>query len=348
MTAIKSTMNLPNGSGGYDTHHPETELAQIADIVRQPNTAYTIGHAVYITTLSTRQKLVCVKAGTSGSGDLAITSTDEGTIITDGTAVWQVDSLADGNYTAAHHNDTYRGADLTAYWESGYMSVNIQAGEFVGIYPGDYITKTVTINGTTYENQKFIVMDLDYFLPWSFGDSGEFRHHLVMMPEGTLGNQYMNSTNIITGGYAGSYMHTTHIPKVNAGIVAAFGSSHVLSHREYLTNTTDTTKPSGAGGAYVGAATNWTAVSGLKCCLCSENMVYGGRVWGDSLDTGCANRQLSAFRHNKQLCKTTSFWLRAVAHSTSFALAYSIGFANGHGASFARGVRPYFLLGLEP
>ena len=244
--------------------------------------------------------------------------------------------------TAAAHNCLYRGKDLTAYFESGEMSTAISNGSFDDIYPGDYIVKTVTVNGVTYDDVKFIVMDLDYFQPWRFEDTET--HHLVMMPETALGTQYMNSTNITTGGYVGSYMHVTHIPKVNTGIVAAFGSAHVLEHQDYLTNTVDTSKPSGAGSGYTGCATGWVATTGLKCCLCSENMVYGGRVWGSAMDTGCANKQLSAFRHNSQLRKTTSFWLRAVSRSTYFANANSNGVANSDSASNANGVRPYFLL----
>ena len=309
---------------------------------RKPNTAVALGDVVYASALSVCKKLVCIKAGTTGSGALTISSTAEGTLITDGTVTWMIDSLADGLYDAAHQNGIYRGADLTAYWDSGYMSTNVQAGIFAGIHPGDYIVKTVTVNGVTYDDVKFIVMDLDYFQPWSFG--GNETHHLVMMPEGALGTQYMNSSNITTGGYVGSYMHKTHIPKVNTGIVAAFGSAHVLEHQEQLTNAVDTSKPSGAGSGYTGCATGWAATTGLKCCLCSENMVYGGRVWGSAMDTGCANKQLSAFRHNSQLRKTTSFWLRAVSYSTDFALANGGGFATGHSASYAHGVRPYFLL----
>jgi len=73
-------------------------------------------------------------------------------------------------------------------------------------------------------------------------------------------------------------------------------------------------------------------------------MVYGGRVLGSALDTGCASKQLAAFRHNQQLRKTTSFWLRAVSASASFAFANSSGDARSNTASYAFGVRPYFLL----
>ena len=319
--------------------------------LRQPSTSYTVGDTIYSAKLPNYLRMECTTAGTTDSTEPDYTGVTAGDVITDGTAEFLVmhirqnyyDDFVDGKYNpAAAHNALYRGKDLTEYWESGEMSAAIADGSFRDIYPGDYIIKTVTINGTTYADQKFIVMDLDYFQPWSFG--GTDKHHIVMMPEGALGTQYMNSTNITTGGYVGSYMHVTHIPKVNTGIVAAFGSAHVLSHQEQLTNAVDTSKPSGAGSGYTGCATNWAAVSNLKCCLCSENMVYGGRVWGSAMDTGCANKQLAAFRHNQQLRKTTSFWLRAVSLSTRFASAGSAGYADNSTASSACGVRPYFLL----
>jgi hypothetical protein len=341
--------------------HIEVNLAQH---LRHPSTEYVAGDKRRLAEAPLNLFLECITAGTSDSTELTNIpdGVGVGDTFTDGTVRWEVKASVDivqytqglaGKVdkvtfndlfrdTAAAHNCIYRGKDLTEYWESGEMSAAIADGSFRDIYPGDYIIKTVTIDGTTYKNQKFIVMDLDYFQPWSFNNTDT--HHIVMMPEDALGTQYMNSTSITTGGYVNSYMHKTHIPKVNTGIVAAFGSAHVLSHQEYLTNTVDTSKPSGAGGGYTGCATNWAVVSGLKCCLCSENMVYGSRVWGSAMDTGCASKQLAAFRHNQQLRKTTSFWLRAVSDSSTFADASSGGIAYRGSASSAVGVRPYFLL----
>ena len=351
--------------------HTAAFARQLADFktntmgYRKKSSPYVVNTIAEYEDLPTGWYLNCVTPGVTGSGEITLPAQIvENATVTDGTVVWticRISNITRTEYenalnqkvdkvtfndlfrdTAAAHNCFYRGKDLTSYFESGEMSAAIADGSFKDIYPGDYIIKTVTINGTTYADQKFIVMDLDYFQPWSFDNTDT--HHIVMMPEGALGTQYMNSTNITTGGYVGSYMHATHIPKVNTGIVAAFGSAHVLSHQEYLTNTVDTTKPSGAGSGYTGCATNWAAVSNLKCCLCSENMVYGSRVWGSAMDTGCASKQLAAFRHNQQLRKTTSFWLRAVSGSTGFAGAYTAGLAYGSYASAAFGVRPYFLL----
>ena len=248
-------------------------------------------------------------------------------------------------HSAALHNGLYRGKDLTAYFESGEMSAAIAAGNFTNIYPGDYIIKSVTIDGTAYENVKWIVMDLDYHL--HAGDTETTAHHVVLMPETTLGTQAMNATDITTGGYIGSVMWTTHIPKVVAGIEAAFGDTHVLSHRELLTNTVDTSIKSAAHNGWTGAASNW-AWTDVKVNLANELMVYGSRHASSSFyDGGECTKQLAAFNlnHGLRCSKRQWWWLRAVSYSALFANVYSNGGANIYGASNAGGgVRPYFLL----
>ena len=249
--------------------------------------------------------------------------------------------------SAAMHNGLYRGKDLTSYFESGDMSDAIAAGTFDDIYPGDYIIKSVTIDGTTYENVKWIVMDLDYHL--HSGDTETTAHHVVLMPETRLGTQAMNATNITTGGYVGSVMWTTHIPKVVTGIEAAFGADHVLSHRELLSNTVDTTIKSCGHNGWTGAASNW-AWTDVKVNLANEPMVFGIRDVSSSFyDVGECASQLAAFRLNTGLkCSARQWWwLRAVAYSTDFADASGHGHANCTSASCSLedgGVRPYFLL----
>lgn len=311
---------------------------------RQPSTTYRVGQIAYHSALSTK-KLVCVQAGTTASGNVT-PSTTEGALVTDGTVVWQVDSLADGNYTAAHINGAYRGADITAYFNSGYMSTNIQAGNFVGLYIGDYIIKSVTVNGTAYNNVKWIVMDLDYHL--HAGNTETTAHHVVLMPETILGTKAMNATNITTGGYVGSVMWTTHIPKVVTGIEAAFGATHVLTHKELLSNTVDTSVKSCSYNGWTGAASNW-AWTDVKVNLANEPMVYGIRDVSSSFyDVGECTTQLAAFNlnHGLRCSQRAWWWLRAVAYSATFATVGSHGGNTGdHRASDADGgVRPYFLL----
>jgi hypothetical protein len=308
---------------------------------RQPNTTYAVGNIAYHSALPTGYYLECTTPGITGSGDITPSSTIGGTV-SDGTVKWAVCALVDN---AAAHNGIYRGVDLTAYFESGEMSAAIADGSFRNIYPGDYIIKSVTIDGTTYKNVKWIVMDLDYHL--HAGNTETTAHHVVLMPETTLGTQAMNATKITTGGYVGSVMWTTHIPKVVTGIEAAFGDTHVLSHRELLTNTVDANAKSAAYNGWTGAASNW-AWADVKVNLANEPMVYGSRHASSSFyDGGECTKQLAAFNlnHGLRCSKRQWWWLRAVAYSTHFAIVSNYGDASGNNASYADGgVRPYFLL----
>ena len=57
---------------------------------RQPSTAYTAGQIAYHASLPTGRYLECTTAGTSGSGDLTISSPIIGGTVTDGTVVWTI------------------------------------------------------------------------------------------------------------------------------------------------------------------------------------------------------------------------------------------------------------------
>lgn len=102
------------------------------------------------------------------------------------TEVMQLADLAG----AAAHNALYRGKDITAAFDDGTFSANVANGTFKDIYPGDYITKSVTVDGTTYENVKFIVGDLDYYL--HMGPTELTTHHVLMIPDSVIGVAPMN------------------------------------------------------------------------------------------------------------------------------------------------------------
>lgn len=248
-------------------------------------------------------------------------------------------------HSAGSHNALFRGKDLTSYYDSGEMSEAIAAGTFDDIFPGDFIKKSITVDGTTYPNIEWVIGDLDYHL--HRGDTETTRHHVLIFPRTYLGKARMNAENKTDGGYKGSEMWTTTIPKYAAGIQAAFGASHILSHRELLTKTTSPTGASAAGAGWVGTATNWEWTD-VIANLFNETMVYGNHPNSSSLyDIGDCNTQVAAMRHDKSLSFTRAAWcwLRAVASASDFAYAASYGLANGDSASVADGgVRPYSLL----
>lgn len=327
----------------------------------QPSTAYAVGDVVYTNTLAITQKLVCVQAGTSGS-TLTISSNTEGVLVTDGTVTWQVDSFADGDYSAEHGNGIYRGADVTTYFESGLLSTNIAAGKFVGVHIGDFITKTINLPAITYTdksgveqtqaaqtftNVKWYVAAIDPHI--HCGDTATTAHHVLLISANTLQrNVSMNPTNDTTGAYTGSDIWRVHIPNWTAAIKAAFGESHVVKHREWLSNAINATAPSGAGSNGVGASTGW-AWTDVEVNIPNEQMIYGGRVFGSGHDCGEYPGRLPLFAMKQYVGgdDRSWYWLRAVASASTFASAVGPGYAGTLGASYANaggGVRPYFLL----
>ena len=224
------------------------------------------------------------------------------------------------------------------------MSTAIAAGTFDDIFPGDYIIKSVTVNGTAYSDVKWIVGDLDYDL--HRGDTETTTHHVLLFPEINLGTARMNASNTTTGGYQGSEMWTATIPLYATGIVNAFGSGHVLVHRERLTKAIDANAYSAAGGMGNGASVytdgEWVNVT---CNLFNEAMMFGHAPFASSgRDTYECNKQIAAFRYGQNFTRNSWCWLRDVASSFYFAHVNFYGEADCYNASVVHGVRPYFLL----
>jgi len=163
------------------------------------------------------------------------------------------------------------------------------------------------------------------------------KHHVVVVPDSTFGDQYMNETNITTGGYVGSYMYTDGLETARTTINSAF-SGHVLSHRIYLTNAVSNGRPS--AGAWCDSTVD----------LMNEMMVYGCKIFspvsdGSTVPTNYTveKSQLPLFTlapqyiHNRK-----SYWLRNVVSAANFALVGGRGLAYYYGASNSYGVRPAF------
>ena len=246
---------------------------------------------------------------------------------------------------APQHNSLYRGKDLTDYFFSGEMSKAIAAGTFDNIFIGDFIKKSVTVAGTEYKDVIWRVGDCDYNL--GRGSVNQNVHHVLMVPDSILGSARMNASNSTAGAYQGSEMWTTTIPKYVTGIVNAFGSEHVLEHKEILHNGMNADAWSAIGNNWKGASyTDWSKApwTTVKVNLFNTMMTYGsgiGSSW--TLDYSC-NKQITLFRLGQNFLTNNWYWLRDVASSASFAIANGDGFASSIGASNAGGVRVYFLL----
>ena len=258
---------------------------------------------------------------------------------------------------AEAHNAMWGGRDITAAFNDGTVSANIKNGTFKDIFPGDYITKQVTIpqvladDGTTVlfaggtYTVNWVVADCDYWI--NKGDTFIVGHHVVIVPQAPIFNANMNATNTTEGGYKGSAMYQNIIPAVATGLIGAFGSSHILKFRDAISNRVDT-------GAVSSGVTQWTGASGwwgewadAYCNLMSEKMVYGAPITASgAMDNAVALRQMSAFRLSEKAINYNRawYWLRDVASSAFFAGVDGYGLASANRASGVYGVRPFALL----
>jgi hypothetical protein len=235
------------------------------------------------------------------------------------------------------HNGIYRGKDITSLFYDGTLTKQIAAGTFDDIFIGDYIIGKSS-------GRKYLVADINYRL--HMGDTECTTPHVLVIPEKTMGNEQMNTSNVTTGAYVGSAMYTTNLEKYKTIINNDFGSGHILKHRNHLQNAV--TNGYESGGTWYDSTIE----------LMNEMMVYGCMVFKNVMNgTNIPNNyqidksQLSLFRHRHDLTVAFNdsgsrqwYWLRDVVSASDFANVGSSGFAACGSASGSNGVRPAFLI----
>lgn len=232
--------------------------------------------------------------------------------------------LADG---AAAHNCIYRGKNLgTSVTAEQYAAIS--SGKFTDLYIGDYWV----IKGVTYRIAAF-----DYY--YNCGDTNFTKHHVVIVPDTSLYKAQMNTSNVTTGGYTGSAMYKSNLAQAKTTIKAAFGSAHVLTKRELLTNAVNGNTPSG-----------W-AWFDSDVELMNEVQAYGSVAWGahdgNGYNVASGDGQFPLFMFDRtKLHNREDYWLRDVASATDFSgVLGNAGYASTYGASASLGVRPAFCIG---
>lgn len=226
---------------------------------------------------------------------------------------------------AATHNMIYRGKNLGSSL-TAEQAAAIKAGTFKDIYLGDYWQN----GGVDY-----LVAGFDHW--YQCGDTACTTHHVVIIPRNHLYTYHMNASNTTEGGYVGSDMYKNGLTQAKATFNSAFGSAHILNHREHLTNAVSNGRPS--GGTWYDSTVE----------LPNENMMYGSHIFAPASDgTNVPNNytisksQLPLFRLAPWLSFTRSYWcwLRDVVSAAYFAGAGSNGNCSYLNASLEAGVRP--------
>lgn len=224
------------------------------------------------------------------------------------------------------HNSIYRGKCLgTSVTDSQYST--ILSGEFTDMYIGDYWT----IGDVNWRIAAF-----DYY--YNVGDTACTTHHVTIVPDAPLYSAQMNTSNVVTGAYIGSAMYTKNLAQAKTIINNAFGSAHILNHRNLFANA---------------VVDNYE--TGIAWCdstveLMTEQNLYGGEIFADRLQGTAWATHHTADKSQYPLFAMdptkinirADYWLRNVANSAGFAFCGASGNADYWSASGSSGVRPAF------
>lgn len=227
---------------------------------------------------------------------------------------------------AGAHNSIYRGKNLGTSVTAAQWAA-IADGSFTDLYIGDYWV----IDGVNWRIAAF-----DYY--YKTGDVSCDTHHVVIVPDTALYSHAMNNINVTTGGYVDSKMYTEGLVQAKTTINSAFGSSHILSHRQSLVNAVTDGKPS--GGSWYDSTVE----------LMTEQNVYGGKIFSVGNDGSTVpylstvdNSQFPLFAHDPSIISNRQwFWLRDVASAALFAAVDTYGSASAIKAANIGSVRPAF------
>lgn len=229
--------------------------------------------------------------------------------------------------TAAERNKTYRGNNLGSAVTAAQWAA-ISSGSFDGLYIGDYWK----INNITWRIAAF-----DYYM--GLGDIPCTKHHIVIVPDESLGTAQMNSSSDNNTGYGGSAMRTTNLTAAKNTINAAFSTAHILKHRRFFVNATSSGRPT-AGAWFDSTVDLMDATMLLGAGIMYPISTYGNYDAGYHVE----KEQLPLFALRPEFIKRTySFWIAdTLADNGCFAYFSAVGYFTGAGGSHH--VRPAFCL----
>ncbi len=234
----------------------------------------------------------------------------------------------------ALHRNTYRGKDITEYYNDGSLYTRISNGSFEDIYVGDYIIA----NEVTW-----LIADIDNYLYTGPVNKKLIRHHLTVIPAKPLINASINDTDTTKGGYIMSQIATETLQALvsEEGVIGKVFKEHILTYSSTVSNAINED----------GTTIDWNSYD-RKIDLMSEMNVHGAPIWSSSgYDTGIDNQQYAIFdlKPNFKFSFNNSngfeYWLKDVVNSQQFAAISYSGTANKWYASNTLGVRPRFLIG---
>lgn len=188
------------------------------------------------------------------------------------------------------------------------------------------------------------IWDFDKF--YNTGDTALKTRNACVLPDANLihadgSTHYMNDTDTTENGYNGTKYRSTYRSQCRTKFANFFGSAHIVTHRELLSN-----------------AVSNGAASGFSWYDCDvelppEEMMLGHGVWGTSTIGGQGGHNVGnswgrlalSLLKPEFVCNRENYWLRNVVSASRFANVYADGAADCHHASDASvGFRPFALI----
>lgn len=171
--------------------------------------------------------------------------------------------------------------------------------------------------------------------PWNAALDADPANTEAVGADNTNITRTYGSANV--SGYMGSFIRE----RIDAILLpqcfqADFGSANVLKYRETNGNAVVTDKPSGGQGNWNGCTSGWGWYD-RYLDLPSEVELYGSRIFGSGMDTGCQCEQLPLFRNAAihDFYPRIDIWTKGVASSSIACYRSGTGFAGYSSASYA-------------
>ena len=339
-----------------------------ASIVLKSNDGTAVGHVKSLTTndintlkttiaqTNTNKENIAANAAqiALNTADISTNTTAIAKNTTNITTIFdRLDDVSNWESTALMHNNIYRGANLlgTGHFASiAAVMAALRAGNFDDIYVGDYIPASYTVDGST-QTTNFRVAGIN-ILKSKYSDIWVTANpHLCLVPSSVLGTSYMNATNTAAGGYVGSYMYTTVLPKYYQALAGESGTpfyGYLLATMERLSKGINAALDSRAYTGWTGATNSRSRYDGQTLTLLSETEVYGHPAWSSSeFDEEMMIVQLPMFRLNPYSITEyyAHWWLRDVASANSFCNVNYTMYCTSSDASVSNiGIRPRFFV----
>ncbi len=266
---VKAKITAHNNDSGAHTAAfavKNKELMENTLGYRKADTAYTAGQIAYHASLPTGYHLECITPGTTGSGDLTISSPDVYDTLTDGTVTWIVCKyqLDFPRYGAFNQKETFTSSGTFTAPVSGTYRITLKGAGGGGGGGSANSNKTTTGGagageGAIIETYEFLTVGTSYSYVVGAGGTGTGTLYAV---GGDGGNTTItvNSNAYVAGGGKGSNIDpgAGGIGTINNVAVSA-GAAGSRSLSVYSSNASDTSlmvRGGTGGGAGGGAAGN--------------------------------------------------------------------------------------------